>query len=189
MSSGYVIPEAIQHFGNIEIGVKPGIVLSSLTIELGAGEEEVDAGEPFAAERLEGLRRDPLHLGELAVAQVGGAHELDAGRIEVLRLEVVEVAARHDDLARDAHARRTAVAAGQHAALHLAARDRLLDEHGGVLCEGDVERGIQLAPVRHLRHADARTRASGLDERGQAERPDAAHATGRRRARDRRASR
>ncbi len=29
-----VIPDAIQHFGNIEIGVKPGIVLSSLTYEL-----------------------------------------------------------------------------------------------------------------------------------------------------------
>ena len=53
MSSGYDIPEAIQHFGNIEIGVNPGIVFSSLTYERVFGEEEVDPREPAAVDRVE----------------------------------------------------------------------------------------------------------------------------------------
>ena len=31
MRSAYERPDAIQHFGNIEIGVKPGIVFNSFT--------------------------------------------------------------------------------------------------------------------------------------------------------------
>ena len=68
--------------------------------------------------------RDALHLGELAVAEVGRADQLDARRVEVLGLEVVEVAARDDDLAGDARrARRSPGRPAEHADLDLAADD------------------------------------------------------------------
>jgi hypothetical protein len=69
----------------------------------------------LAADRLERAGRDPLHLGEFAGLKLGRADEVDSRGIQVLRLEVVEVPPRDDDLPDDA--RRAAVATLEHAAL------------------------------------------------------------------------
>src|SRR5690606_19557259 len=129
--------------------------------------------EPRPADRLERPRRDALHLAQLAVPERCRADQLRGVRVEVLGVEVVEVATRHDDLARDAHARLAAVASLEHGAFDLTAHDRGLDEHRAVLGERQLVRGIQFGLVAHLRDAYRRSGARRLHEDQHPEATDA----------------
>ena len=141
------MPDASQHFGNIEIGVNPGIVLSSLTYEAVGGEEEVHAGEPAAVDGLERTDAELLDRRDLVVGQIGRAHDIGPVAAEVLALEVVELARRQHDLAGQRRPCGRSAATFEDRDLDLAARDRRLDEHLVVLRERELERGRR-APRR-----------------------------------------
>ena len=136
--------------GNIEVGVKPGIVLISLITSGAVGQhEEVDPGQSLAAERLEGARRHLAQLGGHLVGQVGRHVELGVLLGEVLGREVVELVLPADpDLGRHAGLRR-AVERLEHPALDLAGADgRLLDQRLGVVPVGLLDGGVELGRRR-----------------------------------------
>ena len=95
-----------------------------------------------------------LRAAGIPVAEGGRADTVDARSIEVLRLEVVEVATRDDHLAGDRHPHLARLPPLEHRDLDLSPDDRRLHEHRAILGEGDVEGGVELGPVRDLRHAD-----------------------------------
>ena len=76
-SAAYGTPETSQSCGYIEIGVKPGIVLSSFTRNDAVGaQEEVDPRHRLAPARLERAHRERAHLGGLGVGQRRGREQL-----------------------------------------------------------------------------------------------------------------
>ena len=94
--------------GNIEVGVKPGIVLISLTTSDAVGHhEEVDPGQALAADSASKARTASARSSLLDVGgQVGRDVELGVLLGEVLGVEVVElVVAADPDLGRDAASR------------------------------------------------------------------------------------
>ena len=74
-SRAYGTPVASHSFGYIEIGVKPGIVFSSLTTKRAVGlQEEVDPRHRLAAARGERFDREAPHgRGELGAERRGNA--------------------------------------------------------------------------------------------------------------------
>src|SRR5690606_35539682 len=85
-------------------------------------QEEVDACEPRALGDLEREPRGIAYGCELLVGHSGGQLQLDAGRPEVLRLEVVELPPGEHDLADDAaRARRSTTTPAEHRYLDLPA--------------------------------------------------------------------
>ena len=161
-------PDASQSFGYIEIAVKPGSVLSSLTRtrSRAALEEEVDArhpGDPGDAEDLDGEAPDVLGRPP---AGTGAGISSFAPILDVLVLVVVELAARHD-LADDRGLRRRRCRAPRTRARARRSPPRRAPARrtGSASADGRGER----LPGLHLRHADGRAAGRRLDEERQAE--------------------
>ena len=135
--------------------------------------EEVDPRQALAVERVERAHRQSAQLLLDLGRQVGGQVDLGLLVGEVLGLEVVElVVAARADLGGPAGLG-LAVAGAEHAALDLARADHgLLDEHLGVVLEGQLEALADLGGVVDLADADAGAAAGGLGERREAQRLD-----------------
>ena len=96
----------------------------------------------------------------------GGDHQVHLALV-VLRLVVVPLVARDDDLADE---RCKGLPVPEHADLDLDARDELLDEHLLVMPERKLDPPAQLLLVVRLCDADRGAETGGLDEHGVAER-------------------
>ena len=106
------------------------------------------------------LDRDPLHLFDHAVGEVGRDDEIHAALV-VLRGVVVPLVSERDDLARDGRDR---VAVAEHADFDLDPVEELLHEHLVVVAECQQHRLGELALVVGLRDPDRRSEPGGLDE-------------------------
>ncbi len=158
--------------GNIEVGVKPGMVLTSLTVSVpSAPTKKSTRASPSQSSASYARRASGLELGRQLGRQVGGDVELGGG-VEVLGVEVVELVVADDADLRGHAGLRTAVLVLEDAALDLATDDGRLDEHLGVAAQRLLDRPREVGELAHLADADAGAAAGGLDEHRQAERPD-----------------
>ena len=85
--------------------------------------------------------------------------------LAVLVVVVVELVPRHDL----SHDRGPRIVVAEHGALELPGVDSLLDQGSLVVAQGEVDRGREVLPTLHLRHADRGTAAGGLDEERESE--------------------
>src|SRR5699024_9059982 len=135
------------------------------------GVEEVDAGQPLAAHRLEYVRGHGTQAADGLLGDLRGGGEA-AGR-QVLRLDGVEVETRGDvDLRGRGHLGYPAVLGRQHAALDLAAVDLGLHEDLRVVFARGVDGGddgFGVGGVGDPGDADAAAGSGGLDEDPSAE--------------------
>ena len=150
-------PSASHSMGNMEIGVKPGMVFTSLiTISSFLAEEDVDASQALDAQRPVRRRRQLLRRRQLSVLQIGGCHRLGEPQ-HVLVVVVVELTA-GDDLAGPRHPH---VLVAHQRELELAARHELLEDHVVVELEG----GQHGVPERRRRQPPWRRRWRSRDWR------------------------
>ena len=126
-----------------------------------AGEQEVDPGEAFRADRAVGVPRDLVHHGALCVGHLGTGRGLGQARA-VLRVVVVELMARHD-LARPVQLQPSRIVA-DHRDLEIAGPGEVqLDQGQGVVAEREVEPGRPFGGIVGERHPDRAAEACRLD--------------------------
>ncbi len=171
-SSGYETPDSAQSRGYIEIGVKPGIVLTSFTRNPRPGPPSARTSSrkkstrAIASQRhASNARTASSRTSAVCSRRQRRGHEQCRVVLLVLVGVRVEVVAGHD-LTRHRRDRRIVA---EHADLDLASGDPLLGDDPLVEAEGDVDRVDELVATAHLGHADRRAEVRGLHEAGVAE--------------------
>ena len=161
-------PEAAHIRGNSELGVKPGIVLISLTTRRPSASRKKSTRARPSQDITSKASTASLPTSAVDLRVEVGRY-VEPGRLlgEVLRGEVVEVVGGvDDDLGRHAGLGPTVAQGVEHAALDLARAGAggLLDDHLGVPATCLLDRGVELLGGVDLADADAGAAAAGLDE-------------------------
>ena len=158
-------PDAAHIRGNIDVGVKPGIVLTSLTTTAPSGSTKKSTrARPSHVERLERRHRQIAHPRGRPRRAGRRARRARCSPREVLRLEVVELVLRR----RPGSRRRTLVSGarrrgprGRRTRPRVRPRGRL-DEHLRVVRAGVLDRRVEVVGVVHLGDAEAGAGPGGL---------------------------